>query len=247
MSVDHDPEVGYRIDVPWYGTHVVSSDGHEIRSALPTVSAWRWYKLLFGQVLPLAAALQGLPLFHASAVAIGDRVLGFVAGAGTGKSSVAMHLIAGGASFVTDDVMALEPVADGIRVHPGPGMASLDAAELRELSSYAAGIFGEVLGRSDKVQFAMTPVNRALPLSALFLLERSARVDRLQILRDPMEDPGRLLGSSFISSVKVPAFLARHLDVCAGMTQAGLVFDVSIPLSIGAKEVAGAIAESVAL
>lgn len=247
MSVEHAAEIGYLITVPWYGTHVVSKDGHEIRSALPTVSVWRWYKLLFGQVLPLATALQGLPLLHASAVATDEGALGFVASAGTGKSSVAMHLIARGARFVTDDVMAIELTAHDIRVHPGPGMTNVHSTELRKLNSNAGGVVGEVLGRSDKVQVAMTPVERAVPLAALFLLERSDRFDRLQIVRDRHADAGRLLGSGFIPYVETSVFLTRHLDVCAHIAKMTPVFQVSIPLSSEATEVADAIGQHAGL
>src|SRR3989442_11817301 len=68
MSVDLHPRIGYRIAAPGHGTHIVSPDGTDVVSAVAAVSPWRWQRLLFAQVLPLAATLQGLELFHASAV-----------------------------------------------------------------------------------------------------------------------------------------------------------------------------------
>ena len=56
---------------------------------------------------------------HASAVALDGRALAFVAPSGTGKTSVAAHLVARGASFLTDDALAVEPVPGGLLAHPG--------------------------------------------------------------------------------------------------------------------------------
>ena len=114
MSVERADNVGYRIYAPRHGRHLVSNDGTMLCSVLPRVPEWRWQRLMFAQVLPLAAALHGLPLVHASAVALGGRALAFVAPSGTGKTSVAAHLVARGASLLTDDALAVEPVPGGL-------------------------------------------------------------------------------------------------------------------------------------
>src|SRR6266508_6040431 len=87
MRIDSHVSAGYRIWAPYYGRHLVSADGRSIRSALPNVTPWRWQRLFFAQALPLAAALQGLEVFHASAVALRGRVLAFVGAPGAGKTS----------------------------------------------------------------------------------------------------------------------------------------------------------------
>ena len=70
MSVERADNLGsYRIYAPHHGRHIISSDGTRLYSALPRAPAWRWQRLLFAQVLPLAASLQGLSPLHASAVA----------------------------------------------------------------------------------------------------------------------------------------------------------------------------------
>src|SRR5207248_1369448 len=125
LAVDHHPELGYRIYAPRYGRHLVSSDGTRIVSALPNVAPWRWQRLLFAQALPLAATLQGLEALHASAVELGGKAFAFTAASGTGKTSLAMHLVARGATFLTDDVLAVEARVGALIAHPGASTLSV--------------------------------------------------------------------------------------------------------------------------
>jgi hypothetical protein len=242
MSIDRHEAAGYLISAPRYGRHLVSADGRELRSALPNVAPWRCHRLLFAQVLPLAATLQGLELFHASAVAIEGRAYGFIAPSGTGKTSVAAHLVSRGATFVTDDVMALEPYGDGIHVHPGGGMASVHADELRSVPAELLSRLGEVVGRSDKVQLAIELVDCALPLAAIYFLERNGLAGRLVVEPIAPPDPRLLLSSSFISYIETPAHLLQHLDVCARVAESVAMFQVRIPASVPARDVAAALA-----
>lgn len=238
LSIDSDPEHGYRIAAPAQGTYLVSKDGREISCVLPAVPAWLWQRLCFSQVLPLTAALCGLSPFHASAVAFGERALGFVAVSGAGKTSVATYLTSRGASFVTDDVMAVGPSSNGVHVHPGPGVARVYLDQLREIDAQMEGGLGEIVGRSDKIQLAIPPIDRAVSLGALYFLERSSRFRRLRIARRPSPDPVRVLSSSFVTYVDKPEFQLAHLDVCSHIVQSVPVFDVSIPEAEDALEVA---------
>src|SRR5207247_95773 len=144
MTIAEHASLGFRIWAPRYGRYEVSSDGTRLRCAVPARTS-RWHRLLFAQVLPLAAALQGMDLFHASAVSISDRVSAFVAQPGAGKTSLAAHLVDRGATLVTDDVLALEATADAVVAHPGAGLLCIDEHELATLASP-----GYVEGRSDK-------------------------------------------------------------------------------------------------
>ena len=122
LAVDEDPGIGYRIDAPEVGVHLVSADGTEVFLPEPQGPDWFWQRLLFAQTLPIAATLQGLGLFHASAVRIGDHAVG-VSGAvrSRARARPPTHLIAQGAEFFTDDVLALD-VARGLgdRVRRAP-------------------------------------------------------------------------------------------------------------------------------
>jgi hypothetical protein len=241
LSIDRHDALGYLVSAPRHGRHIVSPDGRRVRAALPNVAPWRCHRLLFAQVLPLAATLQGLELFHASAVAVDGRGYGFIAPSGTGKTSVAAHLVARGATFVADDVLALEPHAGGIRVHPGGGMASVHASELRAIDPARRDRLGPVLGRSDKVQLAIELADRAVPLAALFFLERDPRASRLELVESEAPDPQPLLASSFISYVSTPERLTTHLEVCGRIAESVPVARVRIPASVTARGAAEAI------
>ena len=54
-------------------------------------------------------------LLHATCVAAGDRGLLILGGSGTGKSALALKLIALGAALVADDQVAVEPDGDALR------------------------------------------------------------------------------------------------------------------------------------
>jgi hypothetical protein len=65
FRIETHPRAGYLIGGPESGLHVLSPDGREIRCS----RAGEWERLLIAQVLPFAALLHGLEVFHASAVA----------------------------------------------------------------------------------------------------------------------------------------------------------------------------------
>ena len=239
MSVDSHPQAGYRIAAPGYGTYIVSPDGTAILSAVAAVSPWRWQRLLFAQVLPLAATLQGLELFHASAVEHAGRALGFVATSGTGKSSLAAHLVSRGARYVADDVLALEPGRAGTLAHPGPAVASVHTSELRSLGTAAARI-GSVIGRSDKLQLAVETATGPRPLAAIYFLERLGAGD-FAIEETVPPDPSLLLGITYISYLQTPEFLLGHLDACATIARGARAFHVRVSAELGAGDLAAAI------
>jgi hypothetical protein len=237
LSVSRHPELGYRVSASRHGRHLVSADGARILSVLPEVPPWRWQRLLFAHVLPLAATLRGFELFHASAVELRGQAVGFVAASGTGKTSVAAHLIARGASFVTDDVMALEDRRHEVIVHPGPGMASVQPAELRTMSRQGRSRLGREVTRAGKVYLSVRPAKHALPLAAIYYLERGG-VDRFRITESQPPDPRLPLSSSFIWYVSTPERLLNHLDMCARIAESARLFTVRVPPAVPASEVA---------
>lgn len=239
LSVAWRRGIGFRIWAPGYGKHLVKEDGRNVRSALPGVPAWRWQRLLFAQVLPLAAVLQGLEVFHASAVSLGGRAVAFVARSGTGKTSVAAHLVARGAELLTDDVLALE--ADGARVlaHPGAGMTSLAAHELERIPAGARRRFGKPIGRSDKVQLAVMPAEGPVPVGVVYFLRRM-RDGELRI-EDISADAQPLLASSYLRYLQTRQRLVGQLDVCARLAESASIFQVDVPASVPADGLAAAL------
>ena len=241
MAIDVHPELGYRVWAPRHGRHLVSHDGRRVLSALPNVARWRWQRLLFAQVLPLAATLQGIELFHASAVALNGRALAFIAASGTGKSSIAAHLVVEGASLVTDDVLALVPSSAGIVAHPGGGLVNVASEELESVPRDRRARIGVVIGRSDKVHMAANLADCPQQLRSIYFLRRGPEFAALRIAGGAHTDPLPLLSSGFISYVVTPERLARHLDVCSRIARCVAMFEVEVPATHPARDVAAAI------
>ena len=241
MLVVERHERGFHIWAPRYGRHVLAPDGSHVRSAVPRIAAWRWERLLFAQVLPLAAALAGRELFHASAVSLGGGAIAFIGRSGAGKSSVAAHLVARGASLVTDDVLALsvEQRGDRIRAYPGTRLAGIDTKELAAMTADGRARLGAIIGRSDKAHFAVPVVDSPLPLLAVYFLRRNEGLD---IDIGPSETlASHLLGSSFLSYLDSPNYLVGHLEVCALIAETVPTYVATTPPTAGAKEVAAAV------
>lgn len=116
---------------------------------------------------------RGALLLHASAVVHQGRAHVFCAPSGTGKSTLAGALVDAGATFLADDVCAIEqrghhPVvrADGrcLRLYPD----SIDQVGLR------AGVGARVRKRLDKFHVAIEqPAADTAPLGAIFMLGNS--------------------------------------------------------------------------
>jgi hypothetical protein len=242
MSVEHAPELGYRIYAPRAGRHLVAGDGRHVLSALPKISAWRWQRLLFAQVLPLAATLQGLELLHASAVELDGQTLAFVAASGVGKTSVAAHLVAEGASLLTDDVLAVERSSEGIVAHPGAPILAVAPSELDAMSKRGRSRLGTVVGQSDKTIVHVDVLERSCKLDAVFFLGRSPCV-RGVLVEQVHASPIRLLSNSFNSYVGSERRVVNQLAVHAQLARAVRLFEVVIPPARPATEVAAAVAE----
>jgi hypothetical protein len=228
LGIDHQDGSGYLLEARGAGGFLVSEDGTQVSCAPEAVPEWRWQLFLAGQTLPFAALLQGLEVFHASAVVVDDGAIAFVAGSGGGKSSVALHLAAGGASFLTDDVLAVEVREGELLAHPGAGAANVRmdaAAELRE-----RGGLGPVLGGEEG--FVRMQVERhrgPVPLGALYFLERRSGGGPLAIESAAPVDPRMLLGSTFNSVVQASERLAAQLDLCARLAASVPVFRACVP------------------
>src|SRR3954468_14330500 len=145
-TIDTHPRAGYRLYARHFGLARLSPSGARILCSPPDVAPWRWQRFLVGRILPWAAVLRGLEVFHASAVAVDGRALAFVGPTGAGKTSVAVRLVARGARFLTDDVLALDDVHGAVRAHPGAAIASVRPAEKETIPRTTWRALGTVLG-----------------------------------------------------------------------------------------------------
>jgi len=240
-TIDRHPELGYRLYARHFGLARVSADGTEVRCAPPEVEPWRWQRFLVGRILPIAAVLQGLEGFHASAVAWDGRAVGVLGPSGGGKSSIALRLLLRGASFVTDDVLVLEPGADGVVAHAGPGTLGVRAPEELAVGRAALERAGRVLGRSDKAYLEVERASGRVVLDALYFLRGGARGEVAEVRERSRMDPLAVLASTFVTSLWTPERQRNHLDLCARLASSVPSYELIRPPDSDADELAAAI------
>jgi hypothetical protein len=225
MRIDGRGEAGFEVQAPRHGRHLVSADGSLVHSVLPDDGSRRWERLLAAQVLPLAAALQGLEPLHASAVALGDRAVAFVAPSGVGKTSIAARLVAEGATLVADDVLAVEPLGDELLAHPGVGLLNMPGAD------------------GEKMQVAVITADAPVPLDAVYFLCTGDEGDRLRIDAERGPAAQRLLATTFLRYLRSPERLVVHLDVCARIGTTVPAFELVLPTGVSPLLAAAAVRE----
>lgn len=241
LAVDEHPRYGFRIEAPGHGTHVVSPDGSTWAGAVVGEALQRWHELVYTQVLPTIAALQGLEPLHASAVAKGGDAYGVIAPSGIGKSSTAAHLVSLGAQFVSDDVLALELLGGRLVAHPGPRLVKLHEHEITAIAPAARPRLGTSWGESDgKLHLRPSGVEGPLALAGLLFLERTPGGDQVTV--EPLTGSvPRLLASAYAPHVSTPARLERQLDVFAAAHREAVLWRVLIPPQRSATDVAAAL------
>ncbi len=207
-------EPGYRFHGPAYGDTVLSGEGTEVQGAPGEEGFEGWQRLLVAQVLPFAAALQGLEVLHAGAVVVEGEGVALSGSSGSGKTSLALALQRRGAELLADDVVAVERAGDGLLAHPGAPISGIDLAEAERLGTQGDG-HARVLAVNAREQVARAVlVPGPVPLSALFLLDRR-REGPEEPSFEPEGDPRQLLASTFNLLLASPERLAGLLDVCA--------------------------------
>lgn len=243
LSVHFHDECGYLLTLPGVGAYRVSPDGLRVVCfPEPGVSDWWWQRALVNQVLPLAATVRGFEVLHAGAVTVGGQAIAMVGHPGAGKSSTTLNMVLQGATFFTDDALALAREGGRLVAHPGAAVANFPRTE-RELMNEEAGRLGEIVGGEDafKSLLAIEREPEPLPLGALYFLRRGqpgAEV-RIELIDEP--DPTLLLGSTYVLSVRSGTRLANQLDLCAELAASVPIFDLLIPTSVPAKDSAAAV------
>jgi hypothetical protein len=234
-TIDVHPRRGYRLYARHFGIARISPTGGRVVCAPPEDEAWSWQRFLVGRILPWAAVLRGLEVFHASAVGHNGRAVAFVGETGAGKTSLAVQLVARGMEFMTDDVLALELADGSLRAHPGAGIASVRAAEREAIADDTWSRLGTVLGDSVKTYLEVERAEQPLPLGAVYFLARDEGepVEPLGAL-----DPRLLLASTFVLGVQTPARLRNQLDVCAAMAHSVPLFRLRIGSGMRAARLA---------
>lgn len=227
MVTEHHPIAGYLIATPGGCRCLVDLDGHRIRVATAAHPLERWQGLVAAQALPLAATLQGLEVFKASAVVVAGQVMAFVGPAGVGKSALAARLMLVGARFFADDLIALELHGQQIVAHTGLGVMRLGGrgrSALPELTAQGA----DVIGRDGKTLVELSRDVPALPLRSLYLLNHLPEGAALRIAPDGPQ-PSRLLAATDNVSVRTRDRLRRHFELVASMQARVGIFSAGVP------------------
>jgi hypothetical protein len=234
LSVDHDPERGYLVAAPGIGSALTAPDGREVVCA---PAGPDWPALLVGQILPLVATVRGLEVFHAAGVAVAERGFLLAGAQGAGKTSLAAHLVLGGAQLLSDDVVAID---DGLGAHPGSSLLRVRAGELGALDGGGLVELGPAGTSGDRRALLAPAPAGAVPLAGIYRLERAA-TDGPVI--EPMAQPSPidLVALTFNISVRTRARLTHQLDLCARLTEAIPVFRVRVTPARDAAAVAAAL------
>ena len=238
MSIDINTAGAYLVQAAGYGAHVVSADGMRITSLLRPDASWSWQRLFVAQAMPLAATVRGLEPLHASAIGFGGQAVAISAPSGTGKTSIAMHLVARGAALVTDDVLVVEPTPSGVQAHAGARLLSVHPHELAAVPAEQRKRLGTVLDTGEKVYLRAPLDVEPRPLAALYRLIRGSAGDGLRILEETPADPRELLAMTFLTYVRSRERLTRHLEFASCLAQRTRVFVVRLPPDLPAVRAA---------
>lgn len=240
FSIEAHPDAGYLISRPEHGAHLLSPDGRQLRCALEGSRDNAWQRLLIAQVLPFAALLHGLEVFHASAVARHGEAVAVLGPSGAGKTSVALELCRLGADFLADDVLALEVRDGALLVHPGSPIAGLDHAEARRLERVGEPRREKIVAVNDRERLLhMCGAAEPAPLATLFFLDRRSDGPPSPHF-EPVGDAQLLLGATFNFVLATPERLRGLLEVCALAAQCRVERIVAGP-DVDATQLAGAV------
>lgn len=173
-------------------------------------------------------------------MAVDGRAVAFVGPTGGGKTSLALRLVAEGASFLTDDVLALEERGGALVGHPGAALAAVRPAERDAIPGAIWRELGAVLGESGKTYLELERENDAVPLGALYFL-RSGATETIAPLPSP--SPQLLLASTFVLGIRTPERLRNQLDVCARIAREVPSYWLTVGGGRSAQDLAGMVGE----
>jgi hypothetical protein len=238
FQIEAHPEAGYLLHGPEYGAHLLSKDADNLICVPEGREDHAWQRLLIAQVLPFAALLHGLEVFHASAVVRDGSAVALLGPSRSGKTSLALELEATGGDFLADDVVALELNSAGLLAHPGTPIAGVsrgaDPNAPVETTSESV-VAGNRRERLVRLRGRGSPA----PLAALFFLDRRAN-GPVHPEFEPDPDPRLLLSATFNFVLDSPRRLNNLLEVSAAASQLR-VERILIGPDSGPAEVAAAV------
>ena len=211
LEIFEHPEAGYLLVSP-LGRQIVSPEGRCV-VCCASQALWGVQRMLIGQVLPLVAALRGLDILHASAVAIGTGAVAFTGPPGAGKSTLAVNLTLRGATLLADDVIALRRVGERLQVEPATSLVNLRHDQVERLGAQLDEL-GRTLGSTDKLHIAVDGATEPQPLHAFYVLELGLS-DPTEIVPVVPPDPRVPLGSTYVPYLCAPRLVRARFESAA--------------------------------
>lgn len=229
----HREGAGYRLRFPELADFLVSADGRSVEAIpVPGLDAPTLEHLYLNQVRPLALSQQGEPVFHASAVALPQGAVAFLAESGRGKSTLATCFALDGAPLLTDD--GLQLLAEGGQLLVCPSHASV---RLWEDSREA--LVGERLQAAPAVQYtskarllagdALPHAHNAAPLRRAYFLgtgeARAVRIEPISAAEAALE----WVRHSFLLDIQHKPRLASHFGQVSQLAALGISYRLDYP------------------
>lgn len=219
FQIEAHPDAGYLIHGPEYGTHLLARDGSTLVCVPAGHAEHTWQRLLIAQVLPFAALLRGLEVFHSSGVVRDGEAIALLGPSTSGKTSLALELCRIGCDFLADDVLTLESLTSGLLAHPGTPVAGVNHGSVHPWRPEGERGVGSVVAENQRESLVrVRGADSPAPLAALLFLDRrSTGPERPQFEADP--DPRLLLSATFNFVLDTPLRLSRLLEVCAAASR----------------------------
>lgn len=221
LTIDRDVARSYRFYLYGAGVFVLAADGSRVVLHLDPEreETWDWRRYLIGQVLPFAALLHGLEVFHASGIEIDGGAVLLAGGSGLGKSTLALNMHLGGTGFLADDSVAVELAGDRLLAYPAIATAKVREGARGLLRDDSRGILREVVVADEhETRYGVETARGPLPLVAVCVLELGDEPGTL-VAAPGKADPWELLGSTFNDVVSDPARLQGQLDLCGRIAE----------------------------
>ena len=212
------PAGGYIVRVPDLADFLIDDAGTRVRVVGGADTQDDTLRhLLLDHILPLVMTNRGELVLHASGVLLAQGAVLFIARSGSGKSTIAAALGAGGARVVADDAIVLRESGEGllaIGAYSGLRLWTAGESDKRRISP-----------AESSMPFADTPVH----VAGIYVLNpspsASIRIDPLP----PRDAVMALVANSYVLDSGDPARLERHLDCAIGCGRAVPVRRLAFP------------------
>jgi hypothetical protein len=215
------------------GEFLVSADGRQMSCRQDEhASNESFHVYMLGQALSYALVTQGVEPLHATAAVVDSQAVAFLGGNGFGKSTLAACFLEHGDHILTDDLLAVDITAHGVRAYPGPPRLKLFPRVARRLRATPAGPMNpstqkEIFAIDGRVW--IDPV----PLRAVYVLAPPIYASRRRTVAiEPLPPRAaflRLLDGAFNRRVPGRARLRRQFDCLSRLAERVPVKQLTYP------------------